>query len=293
LLIAYAFESTISGQIAVVVQRRAACPCGIDVPRPHGSLAMPATAVTLAPSLRSRLRTRVKQIPDRFANWVNWQFGKQYGGDMRPAFFDIDKTYPSLRILDENYAVIRAELDALLVEAERIPRYHDVARNETYISGTINPEKAWRVFMLRSFLGELNTNEAKCPQTTALLRKIPNVLQAFFSILEPGKPIPAHNGPYLGYLRYHLGLRVPTDNPPSIRIKDQHYTWVEGQSVMFDDSWNHEVYNKSTGIRVVLIVDVFRPMPLQWHLLNWALTQFWGKHTEESKLVLKKIRTYS
>ncbi len=83
-----------------------------------------------------------------------------------------------------------------------------------------------------------------------------------------GKAIPAHEGPYRGYLRYHLGLVVPEANPPSIRIKDEHYTWKEGESILFDDSWNHEVYNESVGDRVVLIVDIRRPMPLPFAFFN-------------------------
>ena len=52
-----------------------------------------------------------------------------------------------------------------------------------------------------------------------LVAGIPNLFQAFFSILEPGKSIPAHEGPYCGYLRYHLGLIVPEESPPD----DQKY----------------------------------------------------------------------
>jgi aspartyl/asparaginyl beta-hydroxylase (cupin superfamily) len=100
------------------------------------------------------------------------------------------------------------------------------------------------------------------------------VVQAFFSILEPGKVVPAHNGPFFGFLRYHLGMVVPTDKPPSIRVRDQVYTWKERESVMFDDSWNHEVMNESEQYRVVLCVDVLRPMP--WPLS--ALNRFWFRY---------------
>jgi aspartyl/asparaginyl beta-hydroxylase (cupin superfamily) len=109
---------------------------------------------------------------------------------------------------------------------------------------------------------------ARCPRTTALLDGIPGLFEAFFSILEGGKSIPAHVGPYRGYLRYHLGLVVPEKDPPSIRVKDQVYTWKEGESVLFDDSWNHEVYNRSSGDRVVLIVDIRRPMPQPFDGVN-------------------------
>jgi Aspartyl/Asparaginyl beta-hydroxylase len=61
-------------------------------------------------------------------------------------------------------------------------------------------------------------NRARCPATCAALAKVPGVLQAFFSVLEPGKSVPLHDVPYLGDLRYHLGLRVPSEDPPQIRV---------------------------------------------------------------------------
>jgi hypothetical protein len=95
-------------------------------------------------------------------------------------------------------------------------------------------------------------------QASALLDKVPNLFQAFFSILEAGKSVPAHNGGYFGMIRYHLGLVVTSEDSPSIRIKHQFYPWKEGESVLFYDTWNHEVFNKSNGDRVVLLRCPFR-----------------------------------
>ena len=114
-------------------------------------------------------------------------------------------------------------------------------------------------------------------------RALPGVL------LDPrgGKSIPVHEGPYRGYLRYHLGLVVPAEDPPSIRIKDQHYTWREGESILFDDSWEHEVINHCPEDRVVLIVDIRRPdaLPLRRHqpVGQSIMRQVYGKE------ILKKL----
>lgn len=61
-------------------------------------------------------------------------------------------------------------------------------------------------------------------------------------------------------LRYHLGLRIPKVNPPSIRMYDQWYTWKEHECLVLDDFYNHEVVNKSGEIRVILTIDFLRPM---------------------------------
>lgn len=204
----------------------------------------------------------------RLLDGVNGIFDLYTGGRRRPVFFDIEKTYPSLLELDRNYPAIRDELLGLLAEKATIPRYHDVDKMQQYISGKIDPEKNWKVFYLYAMGEKPKANRARCPQTAALLDKVPGLFQAFFSILDGGKSVPAHCGPYRGYLRYHLGLLVPEHAPPSIRVKDQYYTWQEGKSVLFDDSWEHEVTNKSESERVVLIVDIRRPMPLPFASLN-------------------------
>jgi aspartyl/asparaginyl beta-hydroxylase (cupin superfamily) len=190
------------------------------------------------------------------------------GGPRRPVFFDAAKTRPELLELDRNFPVIREELLAVLPGKRAIPRYHDLDRMQYPISAVVNPDKEWKIFPLNIMGKKPAGYSDRCPRTTALLDTIPGLFQAFFSILEGGKSIPAHEGPYRGYLRYHLGLVVPAKNPPSIRLKDQLYTWKEGESVLFDDSWEHEVFNTAEEDRVVLIVDVRRPMPFLFDAVN-------------------------
>ncbi len=218
---------------------------------------------------------------------INWLFDFSTGGKCRPVFFDIDATYPQLRVLDRNFPTIRAELVDLLSEKATIPRYHDLDPMQTAISGKVDADKDWKVYYLYAMGEKPAANRDRCPRTAAALDQIPGLFQAFFSILDGGKSVPAHCGPYRGYIRYHLGLVVPTENPPSIRVKDEIYTWKEGESVLFDDSWNHEVMNTSASDRVVLIVDVRRPMPLPLAAVNrfveWVMRLVYGKQ------VLKKL----
>ena len=209
----------------------------------------------------------ILKLAASYRDMMNNLFYVWAGRDKRPVYFDVEQTFPSLREVDRNYAAIREELLAVLPQQDRMRRYHDVDEGQKFISGS--DEKAWRVFFLR-IIGDRAKLPAQelCPRTVEALAGIPNLLQAFFSILEPGKSIPSHNGIFYGYLRYHLAFKVPSEKPPSIRIKDTVYTWKEGESVFFDDSWNHEVFNEATETRVVLIVDVMRPMPWPLHLMN-------------------------
>lgn len=197
---------------------------------------------------------------------LNQWFCKTAGGAARPVVFDIDEAVPELREIERAFADIRSEFLAASEQVAVMPTYHELDPLQHYISATTPHD--WRMFYLYAMGEEAEENAALCPKTVAALRKVPNLFQASFSILDPGKSIPAHEGPYYGYLRYHLGIEVPADNPPGIRIRDHLYTWKERDAILFDDSWNHEVINNSADRRVVLIVDVLRPMPPMQHAAN-------------------------
>jgi aspartyl/asparaginyl beta-hydroxylase (cupin superfamily) len=200
---------------------------------------------------------------------INDWFLNTAGGEDRRAFYDIDDTCPALRRIDEAYPQIRAEAMALLGHRQDIPRLHDTDPGQECISA--HSPNDWRVFYLTLMGAHAEPNRAACPRTSAVLDTIPGLFQACFSILDPGKSVPPHRGPYGGYLRYHLGLVVPEQNPPSLRVKDEVYTWRQGDSTLFDDSLEHEVFNSCSEARVVLIVDVSRPMPPVQRLVNGAV----------------------
>ncbi|QDT70074.1 Aspartyl/Asparaginyl beta-hydroxylase [Planctomycetes bacterium MalM25] len=210
-----------------------------------------------------------------FQKRVNRWFWRGVGGDSRPVVYDIDQTFPALRRFETPEAIetIRAELAGILPERDDIPRYHEIDPGRSHISSESDGEASWRVFMLYAMGAKPAENRARCPETCRLLDQTPDLFQAFFSILEPRKSVPAHESPYAGYLRYHLPLVVPTDTPPRMRIKDHWHTWRDGEGLLFCDYWDHEVENHSDQVRVVLIVDLFRPLPWLRDRVNRAITR--------------------
>lgn len=220
-------------------------------------------------SLIKRLGRHIDYHP--FKDAVNRYLARPAGGDRRPVFWNIDEVCPQLRALEAAYPKIRAEVEALLSEQEAMPAYHEINAQSTEIAATTTGR--WNVFMLELLGYRAERNLARCPETARALEQVPGRLQAMFSVLDPGKSVPKHEGPYLGYLRYHLAIRVPRDNPPEIRVADQPYVWKEGEGVVFDDSWPHEVINHASEPRVVLIVDIPRPLPRIPALVNRAILQ--------------------
>lgn len=228
-----------------------------------------------------RLRRGWRRLRDRLAFYNlsgiwNPLFDLWTGGDQREVVFDIDRTMPELREIDRRFPEIRKELLAVLAQQDELPRYHELDSDLIYASGRFHRDKRWNVFMLYSYGARPERNRARCPVTCEALERIPDLSQAFFSILDGGKSIPAHTGPTRSYLRYHLGLVVPTVSPPTLRVRDVYYTWREGESLLFDDSWDHEIVNHATEPRAVLIVDVLRPLPLLPDRLNRFLRHTLG-----------------
>lgn len=206
-----------------------------------------------------------------FKDAVNRYLSRYVGGDRRPVFHDISETCPALDRVTCHFADIREEWDALLASRIEMPQYHDIDPGEAAISHADGDTGRWNVFMLYLLGHKPEANRARCPATTALVDAVPGVVQAFFSILEPGKSVPLHEGPYLGYLRYHLGLQVPAERPPRIIVGGQSHTWREGEAVLFDDTWPHEVINQAESLRAVLVIDIMRPLPWLPALVNRAV----------------------
>src|SRR5215831_14835427 len=100
------------------------------------------------------------------------------------------------------------------------------------------------------------TTSACVQKTWRICQNIPGLITAPFSILDPGKHLPAHRGPYNGVLRLHLGLIVPEPREQlGLRVEGETRRWEEGRALIFDDAYEHEAWNRSDKVRVVLFVD--------------------------------------
>jgi aspartyl/asparaginyl beta-hydroxylase (cupin superfamily) len=125
--------------------------------------------------------------------------------------------------------------------------------------------KKWRTFNLVLFDRDVPGNVDKCPELTRLVKKIPGMQSAMISILAPGAYIPPHSDPAKGVIRYHLAFKVPEDRENCfIEVMDNgtplRYCWEEGKGVMFDDAYVHWVQNHTDGWRVILFMDILRPL---------------------------------
>ena len=208
----------------------------------------------------------------------NELFRRSLDWDRRPAIvWDAISVLPALSLLERNFAIIQSEYRSAISTIEVAPKYHEVDPRQRGLSEP-DEVRVWRVFFLEALGRKIESNRKKLPKTSRLLDQIPNLFQAQLSRLEPGKSVPVHASPYNGYLRYHLALEVPRVDPPYMIIGGQKLDWIEGKGVIIDDTYDHEVINKCSQPRTVLIVNIDRPANLPSRIAATAVN-FILKHT--------------
>ncbi len=179
-----------------------------------------------------------------------------------------NSTFSWTFLLEENWPFIRKELDEILLYNDDLPNLQDIQNEQSSITN----DSKWKTFFLYGFGQKAEKNCEKCPVTTATLEQIPGLLTAFFSILHPGKHIPAHKGLYKGIIRSHLGLVVPgKQGECRMQLDKQTLYWEERKAFVFDDTYRHEVWNESNGVRVVLLIDSMRPFKKPFSQINKSI----------------------
>ncbi|GAB3012054.1 aspartyl/asparaginyl beta-hydroxylase domain-containing protein [Bowmanella dokdonensis] len=162
---------------------------------------------------------------------------------------------------------IRSELEALLKADKAFAPYlssdQDIPEINQAGSKIVN-NTDWGACYLWEY-GKLHEENARrCPGTVAALEKVPmahipgQMPIALFSRLAAHTHIPPHHGMLNTRLICHLPIIVP-NNCGALRCGSEERPWQEGKTLIFDDSIEHEAWNRSDQERVVLLFDIWRP----------------------------------
>ncbi len=185
---------------------------------------------------------------------------------------------PDTAILEAAAPVIRAELESLLKERGGFQPFDE----GDYGFNPANTDGQWNVFYVVLGGVEVPSAVAACPKTAAVLRTLPNLaLSAMFSALTPGTHLWAHCGPTNAFISQSMGLIVPPGC--SIRVGSEEHGWQEGVCNVFDDTYEHEVWNRGTGTRFILLTDVWHPelTPVERQVIRPIL---WAPGEAEARL---------
>jgi aspartate beta-hydroxylase len=191
-----------------------------------------------------------------------------------PPVLDPVAHFPASERFSAAWQPLRDEALCVADNLSAIPRFHEIMPQQVAISA--NDERDWRMFIVKAYGVTVPKNAAQCPVLAALVSSAPEVLSATLSFLAPGKRIPEHRGPFRGVIRYYLGLSVPLapDGLPGtvLTVDGTEYRIGNGQWLLWDDTFAHEVRNDTENVRIALLLDVRRRgMPLDMEMLSRLL----------------------
>ncbi len=172
--------------------------------------------------------------------------------------------FPWLTALEAHTSDIREELLAIVGhEGAFQPYVQSDANRPPRDYGDLLDSPDWSAFYLIRGGAVVAEAAARCPRTMAALEAVPlarspgRTPAVLFSLLRPGAHIPPHTGYTNARLICHLPLITPEGC--TLRVGAETRTWTAGQTLIFDDSVEHEAWNSSDHIRVVLLFDIWRP----------------------------------
>lgn len=219
---------------------------------------------TIAPGDRRRVDGCIDHLLGRRQIYANVCSGLHVPFLPADEFFD-RAHFPWLAQIEASTDVIRGELAALLAA--------DSPGIQPYVSmepGT--PENKWSALDNRLDWGAFHLWKngvrddaacARCPQTAAAIEALPladlpaRAPSVFFSLLKPGTHLPAHTGVSNVRAIIHLPLIVPENC--GFRVGGETREWRVGEAWAFDDTIEHEAWNRSCSLRAILIFDVWNP----------------------------------
>lgn len=162
-------------------------------------------------------------------------------------------TLKSAKILTENWKIFRDEALATY-------KSYSTIKGDHFFNDIVQNKKDWKKLYIKWHSDIDPIAKQKCPKSCKIIKSLPDVTVAMFSVLSPGTHILPHKGLYKGCLRFHLGLDTPNSEDCFIVVDNKRYVWKNGESVLFDDTYEHWVKNNTNKTRIILFCDIVRPM---------------------------------
>lgn len=181
-----------------------------------------------------------------------------------PATPYFDRTlFPWIKDFEHQTANIQAELRAVMPHPEGSERvFTSEALEKENLRGAGAPP-SWTGYYFYRHGERRDDNCAACPATAQALDPLPlsrvrgHGPEVLFSVFTPGTHLLPHRGVTNTRVVGHLPLIIPQDC--ALNVGGEVHAWEEGRTVVFDDTYEHEAWNRSASTRVVLIFDLWNP----------------------------------
>jgi aspartate beta-hydroxylase len=220
----------------------------------HGRQAL----VRVERSLRILMREEAAEYPDPRQRPTFYFFP----GLPTAPYLDRD-LFPWIADMEAHADTIRAELRQRLESAagrERV--FTSEALEQANLRGA-DVAPSWNGYYFYRYGERRAENCAECPATAAVLERVPlahvrgHGPEVLYSVFTPGTHLLPHRGVTNTRLVAHLPLIVPRDC--ALNVGGELHAWQEGRVVVFDDTYEHEAWNRSDSVRVVMIFDIWNP----------------------------------
>jgi aspartate beta-hydroxylase len=171
--------------------------------------------------------------------------------------------FPWLEDFEGLTGAIRSELEAVLTVRAGAEDVFGSAELAAQNLRSASGEPGWTGYYFHRHGERREANCTACPVTSGALDRLPlsrvpaHGPEVLFSVFTPGTHLLPHRGVTNTRVVGHLPLIVPPDC--ALRVGGEEHPWQEGRVVVFDDTYEHEAWNRSDQVRVVLIFDLWNP----------------------------------
>jgi aspartate beta-hydroxylase len=182
-------------------------------------------------------------------------------------FFERD-LFPWYAELEAHTVALREEMLVVLAEDGGFESFFGHSYDPRALQEQLRNDRgeaAWNAFFFYRHGTRQDQNAARCPRSIAALDAVPTLCrirehapEACFSLLTPGSHILPHRGVTNTRAVTHLPLVVP-DGDLALHVSGELMRWQEGRCFTFDDTFEHEAWNRSEETRVVVLLDVWNP----------------------------------
>jgi aspartyl/asparaginyl beta-hydroxylase (cupin superfamily) len=240
----------------------------------RAELAVAATEARFEQQLGETLAARgINAVPPRVAEALAIASGKRQIFLQEPTSFyfpGLSQTpwyarelFPWLAEIEAAVPDMRAEIEQVLADEQGVEPYVRKEANRASRGHSLLNDARWSAFHLWQGGERVEENARRCPTIMRLLElpSIPRIARrspmALISILRPGTHIPPHHGMLNTRLICHVPLVVQSGC--RLRVGGETRDVVEGQALVFDDSFEHEAWNDGDAVRAVLLFEIWRP----------------------------------
>jgi hypothetical protein len=209
-----------------------------------------------------RVGTAVDMLLGRKQLYLQQPSSFYFPGLPQRQFYERDE-FPWLTEIEAAVPEMQAELRAVLADGSDFAPYVEAHADRPLAANPLMNDPKWGAYYFWRNGEIVPENAARCPVTMQALQHAPMPLIdqrspiALWSLLKPDTHIQPHHGLLNTRLICHIPLIVPQGC--ALRVGNETRSWREGEALIFDDSFEHEAWNKSDATRVILLFEIWRP----------------------------------